>query len=319
MNMQSISFMGTYKNSTNYDRTSSNPNMRSTRPAQNYETRQARPNSNDYMRWQVGEDRSTQRKPKVDKSIMTDIHETARRDKEYLDREYPENVHKIPTHLLSFIAGITSALLLNFGPAIAQPTKDVAKVPFDGHSYSLTDIAEQYGCDEEIIRQYNGIENNDDLRDLPVILVPTEYNYIDDEIENLQNSLYSSKLSDEERNETEEKISALKDKKAKQQQVAKVYTDGKYIYFIINLTDENGNPVRGGINVETFKELFDIKDGQIRKYNKLDSVWRKDTDFEEDKGYYDYTGNVFYTGDVIKISDNGVDTKDIDLEDFIEE
>lgn len=225
----------------------------------------------------------------------------------------------IPIPVKTFAAGAATVLLLNLGTSLAQPTKDVVKVPFDGQSYSLSEISEQYGCDEEIIRQYNGIENDDDLSSLPEILVPTEYNYIDDEIGKLQESLYSSKLSDKERSSIEEKIDALKDKKAKQQQVAKAYTDGKYIYFIVNLTDENGEPLQSGINVEVFKDLFDIKDGQIRKYNKLDSVWKKDTDFEEDKGYYDYTGNIFYTGDVIKISDNGVDTKDIDLAGFIAE
>ena len=339
MNIQSISFMGTYKNPTNYERTSSNPNMHSTRPAQNYErtrsnpnvhstrpaqnyeTRQARPTSDDYIRCQIVGDKRTKRSlpqyqyPPKDDIIIVGTKQNSQRNR--VNHKRKKSV--IPLPVKTFAAGVASVLLLNFGTAIAEPTKDVAKVPFDGTPYSLTEIAEQYGCDEDIIRQYNGIKNDEDLNSLPEILVPTKYNYIDDEIEKLQESLYSSKLSAEERNGIEDKISALKDKQAMQQQVAKAYTDGKYIYYIINLTDENGQPFQGGINVETFKDLFDIKDGQIKRYNDLTSVWRKDTDFEEDKGYFDYTGNIFHTGDVIKVSDKGVDTKDIDLEGFIEE
>ena len=287
MNIQSVSFMGTYQNPRNYKTKSANPVKKSTNP------KYKNPNTQD-------EFRSSRSKQNPQKNKVT----------------HKRKKSLVPLPVKTFAAGVATVLLLNSGNSIGKATKDVVNVQFDGNPYTLIEIADQYGCDEDIIRQYNGIESDADINSLSSLKVPKEYNYLDDEIEKLQETLYSSKLSDEERKDTAEKVEALKNKKSMQEQVAKAYTDGKYIYYIINLTMDNGKDFYSGINVEKFKDLFDIKDGQIKTYNKLNYFWSKDTNFEEDKGYFDFTGHIFHTGDVVKISAKGVDTKNIDLEEF---
>ena len=132
--------------------------------------------------------------------------------------------------------------------------------------------------------------------------IPTEYDCIQPQIDKLVDKLYNSHLSSKKRDDIESKVKDMQDKQEAQQHVAKAYTDGDKVYFLLDFTDENGeNLPNAKINVEAFKDLFNIKDKAIKKYNDLDMVWKKDTNLPEDKGYFDYTGNYFVNGDTIVV------------------
>lgn len=142
------------------------------------------------------------------------------------------------------------------------------------------------------------------------ISVPVSYDYLQDMIDELQDKLYDKNLSDEEREQIEEQLAKYKDKQALQKSIAAVYTDGKYVYYTITDIPENINPSgTGRINVETFKDIFDIEDGALKKYNDIDFVWAYDEDSAEyEKGYRDYTVGTLRIGDTVKVRMNNIQT-----------
>ncbi|MCD7779499.1 MAG: hypothetical protein LUH05_02365 [Candidatus Gastranaerophilales bacterium] len=227
---------------------------------------------------------------------------------------------KIKGSVRGFAAGVLSVLMVNAGIAgVSQiGNTNTVTIPYDDSS-SIYEIADTYDVDAEAILSYNGITEDTDLEELTEISIPSSYDYIQDEIDSLQEKLYNTKTSDEEREEISEQINALKEKREYQQNIATVYTDGKYVYFEIKEIDENSpeeiyENFKYGINVEIFKDIFDIEDGAVRKYNNLSRVYVSgDPEVEEDKGYYSYSNNRFSAGDVIKVPVKSIMTDDISL------
>lgn len=211
-----------------------------------------------------------------------------------------------------FVALISIAATAGLNLAVAQATDRVpatVNVPLTPDS-SLVEIADTYDVDLDAILDFNKISSESDLAASSEIKIPSTFDYLQDEIDKLQNELYDDDLSKEERSEIEDRINQLDAKRELQQKIATVYTDGKYVYYLIN---EQSEDFSGGINVEEFKDIFDIEDYALRRNNNLDSHWEKDSDIPEDDGYYDYTGNYFYSGETYKVRVRNVQKDDINL------
>ncbi len=239
---------------------------------------------------------------------------TSQRD-EYVSRrsESSRNPRRTNNHKKSratvkgFIAGLATALAINGGMSVLDKKNDVVKVKFSPAETTLSELAEQYDCDEDIIRDFNEKDGKLQFTKNGELKIPTEYDCIQPQIDKLVDKLYNSHLSSKKRDEIESKVKDLQEKQDAQQHVAKTYTDGDKVYFLFDFTDENGeNQPYARINVETFKDLFNIKDEAIKKYNDLHAVWKKDTNLPEDKGYFDFTGNYFVNGDTILVKKDDI-------------
>lgn len=179
---------------------------------------------------------------------------------------------------------------------------------------AIVEIADTYGVDEDIIKGFNGL-TEDTIPYSMQITIPSEFEHpLEDKIEDLQEDLFSDKLNAEERAELEEKIQNMKEVQEIQSDIAKAYTDGKYVYFQITLpTDETATEIQkeykyGYINVEKFKDIFGIKDGVIKKYNNIGYSWASD----EYGSYKDFTTNSLHNGTIIKVPVSAVSVKNIE-------
>lgn len=224
-------------------------------------------------------------------------------------RRKKKNSSKIP----SFIAGVGLATLI----ALSSNAKTTQKVQtiVPTNNTELEQIAAVYDCDTDFLSYYNKLDENTDLSTVDEIKVPYTYDYLNDEIDKVEQKLQSKNLSNEKQFNLKSQLKALEAKKEEQDSVAKVYADEKYVYFYIdfdeNASDEIKEKYQYGINVEKLKDLFDIKDNVIKNYNDLKVKWVANS--EGGGGYYDYTSNWFHNGDVVKVPQSAINTKDIDL------
>ena len=146
----------------------------------------------------------------------------------------------------------------------SQPTETPDAVTINpSYGTSLSQIAEIYGSDEDIIIEANNLEDNKVPYNARLV-IPSKYTQLEDEIKELQNELYSPDLKADKRQEIESKILELQNKQYIQEQIAQAYTDGEFVYFKITLpTDETASNIQssynGAINVESFKEIFNIE------------------------------------------------------------
>lgn len=221
----------------------------------------------------------------------------------------------LKTMLKSFTAGVAATILVNTGAAQLNKPADVITVPYN-NSVSITDIAQTYNADLNSILDYNHITEDTDLDEITELQIPTTYDYIQNEIDSLQEKLFDDKLEPEERTELEEMIQQYQAKQELQSHLATVYTDGKYVYFEIKEFDENTpedikTRFQYGINVETFKNIFDIKDKAIREENFLDFTWESDA---PGGAYKDYTSNNLRPGRTIKVPVNAIKSNNISLD-----
>ncbi len=129
---------------------------------------------------------------------------------------------------------------------------------------------------------------------------PENYDYMEQAIENAQDPLEKA---------------ALISKQEKQDEIATSYRDGNFVYYVINPSDEGNES--NSINAKQFKDLFDIKDGALKKYNHLNRYYT-DTAPDPDghRGIYTYDFHVFEEGDMIKVPISAIETDDIDLEGY---
>ncbi len=206
-------------------------------------------------------------------------------------------LHDAKVFLTGSIATIgTAAAISVLTPAPSASVKEV----YDRNT-SIEELSDNYGVSQEAIIKYNNLDVKDEFP--REIIIPSDYDYIEDEIAKLQEHLYSGKLSDEEKAETIDKINALKEKKSVQDEVAIMYTDGKYVYF--TLKDDAKS-----MNIEDFKELFDIKDGALRKNNEIAFEWEED----EYGGYKDYTYSTVYPNETLKVKPSQINKNKINLD-----
>ena len=161
---------------------------------------------------------------------------------------------------------------------------------------SIVQIAEIYGSDSDVIIEANNLEGHEVEKSMRIV-IPSEYNPIEDEIKELQEKLFSSDLKQDEREEIE-----------RQQSIAQAYTDGEFIYFKITLpTDGTQSTIQaqyeGSINVEEFKRIFNIADGAIKDNNYIGFEWT------EGGTVMEYSNQDLYDGDVIKVPVDAITIK----------
>lgn len=212
--------------------------------------------------------------------------------------------------------GTTMALILTFGsPSSAEPPKTIT---FNPNETTISEIAEENDCNLEFLLDYNNIDQNTDPTSIKEITIPNQYDYIENEITAIEEKIKKSNLNEKQLQELESKLNALKTKQTEQKNVAQTYTDGKYVFITINMEENDiDEKYKYGINVETLKKLFDIKDGAIREHNALDVRWEAYENGEG--GYMDYTYNWFHNGDIIKVPVSAIKTNNINLTQYLEE
>lgn len=162
--------------------------------------------------------------------------------------------------------------------------------------------AEMYGSSEEAIMAYNKLTSDILGEDMEIVIPSLYENPVEEEISELQENLYSANLDTEKRAEIEGEIADLQAIQQLQDETAISYTDGDYIYFTITNPD--------GVNVETFKGIFGIKDGVIKEHNNISFTWGSN----EHGGYMDYTGAHLREGQTIKVPTGSVALKHIEID-----
>ncbi len=223
-------------------------------------------------------------------------------------------------NLKPFIAGGAAALLLT-GAVSTLPVKGKpVSIPFDSHNMSISEIAQTYNTKEDAILAYNNISENNPIENLSELKMPDNYDYLQNEIQKLQNRLHSYAITPGERITSEKQINALKKKQQEQQYVATTYTDGKNLFIHINIDEKAPENIKEkyefGINIETLKKLFDIKDGAVEDNNDINAIWI-DNDDTGKTGYFDYTRNWFHNGETIIVPVSSIKTEKIDLSGYI--
>ena len=206
----------------------------------------------------------------------------------------------------TFFASTMFAIMLA-GLAVGSKTDEnygKLVIPFDYSKQNITELAHTYNVSEDAILAYNDLKESSDAKSLKSIKIPSSYDYIQPKIEKLQEKLFSLTLSDKERLDIEAQISELLDKEEEQKSVATLYKDNSNIYILINIKEDAPERIKEkyalGINIESLKKLFDIRNGAIENNNPLNAQWQP-TDSSGEKGYFDYTLNWFHNGDIIKI------------------
>ncbi len=163
-----------------------------------------------------------------------------------------------------------------------------------------------YNIPAEVIMDYNNLSSSVFGTDT-TISIPSLYDHVGSEIDELQDDLYRRGTDVEEADEITEQIEDLQVVQQLQSEIATMYTDGDFVYFLLTLpTDETATDIQkqynGSINVEEFKDIFGIKDEVIRKHNNVDYSWGSN----EYGGYKDYTGNQLVNGQTIKVPTSAV-------------
>lgn len=177
---------------------------------------------------------------------------------------------------------------------------------------NLADYALVYNIDEEAIKDYNSLKSSV-LGNDRVLSIPSAFDPVGDKIAEYTFDLYSRGLDDKEQTELVSDIEELREIQQLQSEIATMYSDGKYAYFLITLpTDETATETQadfgGRINVEKFKEIFGIKDGVIKDHNDIEYTWGGD----EYGSYMDYTVATLSDGQTIKVPLSAVGIKYID-------
>ena len=189
------------------------------------------------------------------------------------DQSTLEKVKKITRIVMTVIMSALSVLGIKEGKDILEYEPDVssAVVDFDSKENSISDIAGAYNIDEDVIRYSNGIYSDNDLAEVDKLVIPMQYDYIDDEIDKKTQALFKAKPYSPEYYSIGRELDALAAKKEEQEQVADVFSDGKTVYISLKTEDEspeltkkfNGNLVSD----DYIEKLFDIKEGELHKYN----------------------------------------------------
>lgn len=236
----------------------------------------------------------------------TDTFVPSKNRTEHNNHKHKKNTCKVPKR----IAALLTSFAMGAG-AHAIATRDTIPspvvIPYNAAETEIAKVADIYNTSEDAILAINNIENEDELYDVEKIAIPAVYDKLDKKIENVQEKLYNSKLTAEERDELVNQYKELSHKKLVRENIAETYTDGKYMYYIVKpLTSDTTYDAAklysqfGDMNVEVFKEVFGIKDKAIRKYNVINYEYRKDTP-EYSGAYKDYSNASLKAGQVIKV------------------
>ena len=200
----------------------------------------------------------------------------------------------------SFVAGIAATLAAtNIMAYVNKPDSSVV-LPVDS-SANISEIAAMYDTDPNAICLYNHIYDVSDISDHDEITVPTMFSNIDSEIEAIQQKLFNSNLTADERSKLEIRVKYLIKLQRLQDALATVYTDGKYAYYTINPLGDDVSPsirekYQYGIPVDDFRLIFGIKDDNLNGASLIRTLGLSSSD-----SYMNFSGNKLTTGNTIKI------------------
>ncbi len=219
-----------------------------------------------------------------------------------------EKAKKITRIVMAIIMTALSALGLKEGKDMLdyEPEVSSAVVDFDSKENDISDIANTYNIDEHVIRYSNGIYSDEDLSEVNSLKIPTQYDYMSDVIDEKTQKLYKAEPYSSEYYNISKELDALIKKQKEQEAIADVYSDGETVY--ISLKEENENPdlakkFEGNfVPVDYIEKLFDIKDGELHKYNTFVSA---------------RNNQWICLGTTIKIPVTSIDTDNIDLSDYL--
>jgi hypothetical protein len=157
---------------------------------------------------------------------------------------------------------------------------------------------------DEIERTLNVDGRTFEIRDNGTLSIPVKYDYIQEEIDEKREAVFSPFSSSETKESNYRYIQKLQEKQEYQQSIATVYKEGDFIYFNLIFND------REGISVEEFKKIFDIKDGELSaiEENGIKKDWTV--------GEY-YAGNdshLLTSGMILVIGEDGINTSGISFD-----
>ena len=224
------------------------------------------------------------------------------------DQSAIEKAKKITRIVVTVIMTALSALGLKEGRDLLeyQPEVSSAVVDYNSKENDIADIAKTYNVDEDVIRYSNGIYSDNDLSEVNQLTIPTRYDYLDDVIDDKTQELYRSKPYSEQYYSIGKELDALNAKNEKQEEIADTYCDGETVY--ISLKDEEDDPKLAQqyedslVPVDYIEKLFDIKDGELHKYNTFVS---------KNKNQY------IQLGTTLKVPKSSIDTDNINLSDYL--
>lgn len=215
-----------------------------------------------------------------------------------------EKAKKITRVVMAIIMTALSALGIKEGKDMLEYEPDIcsATIGFNSEEHNLSDIANNYNIDEDVIRYSNGIYSDNDLSELDSLIIPTQYDYMSDIIDSKTQALYKSKPYSPEYYSLGKELDALNKKQEEQETIADMFSDGKTVYISLKTEEENpelskkfeGNLVSDGY----IEKLFDIKSGELHKYNTFLS-----------KDNYQYVT----LGTTVKVPVSSIDSDNINL------
>lgn len=162
---------------------------------------------------------------------------------------------------------------------------------------TLSQIAEQYGVSVAEIQKANGIKGTSIMAG-KTLIIPAPEPEFDNGYTN--NKLDSMEFSKEERKNnaeySEEKIALSKNENPNvKNQIANLSVNKKSGYVQINLKTD--------VTAEELKELYNIPDGILKRYNDLEFEW-KDSGDEAGHQYKDWGNPGFKKGDSVIVPPN---------------
>ena len=223
-------------------------------------------------------------------------------------------------NIVKTIAGITYSVILVggsiFGTAHYKNNENYVPesvtAEYNSTEEGLKEVADAYNIDEEIIEYINNIDEYDDIKENNELIIPSKYEYLSDEANNILDKLYKSK--DMDTNDIQKYgriIDALNKKKEEQERISSMYTDGEYVYIALKdfSSEKELGEIYGGNSLtdDYISELYDIKDGELRKYNTYG--------FSADKNV---KGATVASGTILKVPKSSIDKENINLEKYME-
>ena len=263
----------------------------------------------EFVSSEVSKSKKVKKSSQDNDEIKTEKNTKKKKETEKSDENSAiEKAKKITRIVMTVIMTALSALGLKEGKDMLEyePEVSSAVVDYDSKENNLSDIANAYNVDEDVIRYSNGIYSDEDLNDVETLTIPTQYDYLSDVIASKTQKLYKTKPYSPEYYNLSKEVNALDDKQKEQEKIADVYSDGETVYISLKSVEENPELAQKYENnlvpVDYLEKLFDIKDGELHKYNSF--VTSKNTPCVD-------------LGATIKVPVSSINTDNINLSDYI--
>ena len=229
---------------------------------------------------------------------------------------------KVIKGAVSVIMAVLSALgVYHSGAKILDGKATYAIVDFDPDTQTIDEMSEIYGVDKDVLLKCNNLDDEKDLEDTHELKIPSTYTYIDEAITSTTKELYRGKGDSETEQTKGDELDKLVQKDNEQEDISYSYTDGDYVYIKIKDFRENQDLAEKygsySLSSDYVMTLFDIKSGELQKYNSLDDkevVY--DTEGTLSGSRKDSDEAMVESGSVIKVPVSSIDTENIDLSNY---